>query len=163
MDAQYLRSILDYDPDTGKFTWRARLARKIRLGDEAGTPSSKNRRRLQIKIAGRNYYAHRLAWLHVHGSWPAEEVDHINGDEADNRISNLRIVSREVNMQNRRRATAGNSTGALGVSLSSVSRPFRARLQVGNKAIWLGRHETVEAAHAAYVRAKRQNHEGCTL
>lgn len=163
MDAINLRELLSYNPLTGDFVWRVRPARKIQIGDVAGSLTSKSRSRRAIRISGKNYYAHRLAWLHVHGEWPLGEVDHINGNEADNRISNLRVVSHQVNMQNRRRAVSGNRAGELGVSMCAAKKPYRARLQVGNRAVWLGRHESPEAAHSAYVTAKRKYHEGCTI
>ena len=88
--AERVRATFDYDPDTGIFTRlvEARSGRggghlSASIGDVAG-----HQRRdgyIAIKIDRIAYKAHRLAWLHVHGEWPPNEIDHINGDRGDNR------------------------------------------------------------------------------
>lgn len=162
VDVAELRRVLRYDQETGVFQWLVRPARKIQVGDIAGCVD-RGRGRRQIRIAGRNYYAHQLAWVFVHGVWPNGDVDHINGDPGDNRIANLRVVTHAINMQNRRHAALTNQTGLLGVSVCPSTGRFRARLAVGRKTHWLGRHDVAELAHAAYLAAKRRLHEGCTL
>lgn len=109
--------------------------------------------------------AHRLAWVHVHGSWPAGDIDHINGDKLDNRIANLRDVTRSVNKENMRSARGDNKVGLLGVHVrrQNTTRPYVASIRVSGKLIHLGAHNTPEAAHAAYLEAKRRLHSGCTI
>lgn len=153
-----LREVLGYSPATGLFVWRQRLARKLQVGDVAGSLSNGY---VVIRIDRRNYRAHRLAWLFVHGSWPAQEIDHINGDKADNRISNLRQADHRMNCENLRKASAHNATGILGAHTNG--KRFCSKIQVDGKSVWLGYHDTPKAAHAVYVRAKRLLHEGCTL
>jgi len=120
-----------------------------------------------IKVLGRLQLAHRLAWLYVHGVWPDHEIDHLNGIRSDNRLGNLRDVSRTTNSENQRRATVGNtSTKLLGATLDdSVYRrkPFKAQIKVNGRSRHLGMFATAEEAHQAYVDAKRQLHEGCTI
>jgi hypothetical protein len=91
---EYLRALFAYDPETGKF------ARKIpygsqAVGSEPGSLSPQGYR--QIGVMGRTVPAHRLAWRYVHGVWPSGDVDHINGTRDDNRIVNLRDVTRSQN------------------------------------------------------------------
>lgn len=102
MDATTLRTLLDYNPLTGQFTWRVRAAHRIHVGDIAGVICKSTGYRV-IGINGVRHSAHRLAWLHVHGEWPAQNIDHINGDRSDNRIENLRDVSQQTNTLNRKR------------------------------------------------------------
>ena len=97
LTAERLRKALDYDPDTGIFTRRyTQGGRKI--GDAAGSTSVHGYR--VIKIDGRQYRAHRLAWLYVHGRWPRDQIDHINRDKTDNRIANLREATNGQNNAN---------------------------------------------------------------
>lgn len=158
LDAARLRGLLNYDQQTGVFTWAvARSARKA--GDATGCMHSSGY--LLIGVDGRLHRAHRLAWLYVHGEWPNGDVDHINGVRHDNRLENLRVVSRKVNSQNRRTAKPGNKSGRLGVT--KFRKRFKAVISVDGKSQYLGLFDDAETAHAAYVVAKRQRHEGCTL
>ncbi|HYD58974.1 MAG TPA: HNH endonuclease signature motif containing protein [Noviherbaspirillum sp.] len=110
------------------------------------------------------FRAHRLAWLYVCGEWPKNEVDHINGVRSDNRIANLRDVSRRTNNENRREAQCNNrSSGLLGVTWSGRHKKWAASIRVNRKNKHLGLWETKEEAHEAYVCAKRRLHEGCML
>ena len=90
------------------------------------------------------------------------EIDHINGNKADNRISNLREASRVKNQQNQISAYKSNSTGLLGVSQHKPG-VWRARLCVSGKNKSLGLFSSPELAHEAYKEAKRVFHEGCTI
>lgn len=161
LTAARLRELLHYDPETGIFTWLVHRQRH-RAGNVAGSPHSAGY--VEIGVDGESYLAHRLAWLYVHGAWPAGDVDHRNGVRRDNRIVNLRDVSKVVNLQNRQGAASNNRARLLGVSRSAAKRPsWFARILVDGRQKHLGSFGTPEAAHAAYLAAKRQLHEGCTL
>ena len=159
LTAERLREVLSYDADTGLFVWQAQRGCK-RPGESAGTQTDGY---LQISVDGRLYKAHRLAWLYVHGAWPVDAIDHINGDRSDNRIANLRDVTLAINNQNRRCATAGKSSPLLGVSWYAQTRRWRAQIQVAGKNRGLGYFDDPQAAHEAYLAAKRQLHAGGTL
>lgn len=159
--AQRLRELLHYDPETGVFTWRVRLSNRVKVGGVAGTVNTWGR--AQIAIARNFYYAHRLAWLHIHGEWPAQEIDHIDGDPLNNRIANLRDVGRVTNQQNLRKAAQRNRAGMLGALWHGQNKAWRARIMVDGKSISLGCFKTPEEAHAAYIEAKRRLHKGCTI
>jgi hypothetical protein len=103
-----LKELLFYDPDTGIFTWRVNRGRgpggctlggKLK-GKVAGSLHPDNR--IFIHIDRRMYGAHRLAFLYVYGRWPEPEVDHIDRDMSNNRISNLREATRRQQNGNRR-------------------------------------------------------------
>jgi hypothetical protein len=97
------------------------------------------------------------------GWWPEGVMDHINGNRADNRWCNLRMVDYSINNQNKRRATSRNSLGILGVSPVAKNGKFLAQIKYGGKQRRLGEFATPELAQAAYLAAKRQHHEGNTL
>lgn len=153
-----IHEALAYDPATGAITRRTDARNGRKAGDSA-TSASKGGY-LTVSVQSRNLYAHRVAWLLTHGEWPAN-VDHINGDRADNRLANLRDVPQQINSQNRTKSTG--ASGLLGVYLDKRRGKVFASIMADGKGKFLGYHDTPEAAHAAYVRAKRELHEGCTL
>jgi hypothetical protein len=156
--AAQLREVLDYAPETGVFTNRAERFGSV-AGKVTGTPSRYGY--LHVKVFGRTYRAHRLVWLYVHGTSPQGQIDHINGDRSDNRIANLRDVSAGANSENKRQATARNRSGFLGVNFAAGK--WVAQICTGGKDCYLGRFDTPEKAHEAYLSAKRKLHEGCTI
>lgn len=110
-----LLQLLDYDPETGALTWRSRPDHPAFNTRWAGMPAftAVERGYKQGRIFGALHYAHRIIWRMVTGE-VADDIDHINGDRSDNRMENLRNVSRTENMRNRR-LTARNQTGVHGV------------------------------------------------
>lgn len=159
LNSTRLRELLYYDASTGVFTRRVTTSPKAQVGAVAGGLDGK--KHWVIRVDSRRYQAHRLAWLYVHGEWPTGDIDHINGDGADNRIGNLRDVTRTTNMQNQRRARVGNTTKLLGVT--KKRNKWQAYITTNGKPQYLGLFDTAEAAHAAYLQAKRQQHAGCTI
>lgn len=159
LTAERLRELLNYDPETGVFTWRVSRRATARPGSVAGTITPKGYRAIWI---GANYRAHRLAWLYVYGVWPTHEIDHIDGNRANNAIANLRDVTRSVNHENLRRARSDSAHGFLGVS-PFKGKWWKARITVNGKWQHLGTFKTPEEAHAAYLEAKRRLHVGCTI
>jgi hypothetical protein len=159
LTAERLRELLRYDPETGVFLWLTRKARCIRVGDIAG--SLHRTGYSHVCIDGRFYYAHRLAWLYVVGSWPSLHIDHIDGVRNNNRFSNLRDVDRCVNLQNQRKARNDNESGAIGVRVQGDR--FRATISNEGATIHLGLFPTIVDASDAYLKAKRKLHSGCTI
>lgn len=156
-----LRELLSYDPAVGILLWR-KDHRRARAGCRAGTVERTGE--IRIKIDGRFYKAHRLCWLYHYERWPRDLIDHINHDRGDNRISNLREANASLNMQNKVRAHRGNRSGFLGVTMVADDR-YRAQIGLPHlkRRLHLGYFRTGEAAHAAYVEAKRRWHAGCTI
>jgi len=148
--ADTLRELLDYDAATGIFRWRCGRRGTVRKGNVAGKVASRDGYVL-IKIKGIDYRAHRLVWLHVHGNWPNLHIDHINGDVADNRLSNLREATDSQNLANSRRHR-DNSSGFKGVTKLPHGK-WMARIRHHRKLFHLGTFDTPEMAHNAYVEA----------
>lgn len=156
LTAERLRKLLAYDAETGKFTRLARTAQCIRVGDTAGYVNPDGYR--EIRVDGKTYKAHRLAWLYVHGAWPAEQIDHINGVRHDNRLSNLRAATNAENRQNTAKRSDNNS-GFTGVSWHKRAEKWTARVRINRVQHHLGCFNTVEEAYEAYLQAKAELHE----
>lgn len=154
-----LEQLAFYEPETGLFRWKVSYGVKRVKGQPAGYLDDAGY--LRLKLDGVEYMAHRVAWFAVHGRWPVEELDHVNGVRNDNRLSNLREASRSLNMQNQKRAQRGQKTGLLGVY--SAGAGFSSFIQVNKIRTYLGYFATAEAAHEAYLKAKRELHPGNTL
>ncbi|HBZ17536.1 MAG TPA: Fis family transcriptional regulator [Pantoea sp.] len=155
MAACDLIRLLDYNQDTGVFTWNVAIGRRIKAGMKAGSISSNGY--LKIKLNGKAYRAHHLAWLACKKEWPQQELDHINGDKLDNRIINLRLATRSQNNSNVL-LRADNSSGYKGVSWQLPNRKWVARISINRKRITLGFFATKEEAAKAYRLASIQYH-----
>jgi hypothetical protein len=160
IDLDNLKKQLSYDEQTGIFKWKV-SKRGLRIGDIAG--SKRQHGYIAIRINHKLIYAHRLAWFYMYEVWPTGEIDHIDGNRLNNSKANLRDVNPIVNKQNIRSARSDNVCGMLGVFLDKRSNKYVSKLQTNGKQKWLGLFETPEKAHQAYLEAKRQIHEGCTI
>jgi HNH endonuclease len=147
LDRDTLRDLLQYDPELGTFAWRS-----SRSGQKARVGCIKDGY-LVIRLLGRVYRAHRLAWLYAHGHWPAHQIDHIDGDRLNNQLDNLRDVTRAENSQNRDTAGVyrrGNTWRAL-IGAGGVAH---------KQTVHLGSFRSKEEARAAYLHAKSMMHPG---
>ena len=159
--AASLRERLQYDPETGALTWRVRPNGRVPANTQAGCVADTGYR--VVRIDGRQWKAHRLAWVLAHGSEPAGDIDHIDGDRLNNRLSNLREANDSENGQNRRRANRNSASGLLGVVAPTGRAVFHASIRVSGKKIHLGSYLTAQDAHSAYLKAKRWMHPAGTL
>ena len=156
--AETLRGLLDYDPETGEFRWRVSRGNRIKVGAAAGTVSSNSY--AVIKINGMPFKAHRLAWLHFHGVWPEHQIDHIDENKSNNRISNLRDVPQSMNQHNAIKPRKDGTSGYRGVSWDKGKTRWRAQIEVNGQKQYIGLFDTPKAAHAAYLAAKLRLHPG---
>lgn len=157
LTADYVKTLLNYDPVTGVFFWTDKAYGKAK-NKKAGYADAKKYFRVQIN--GKKYFLHRIAWLIIYGSWPVGEIDHIDGNKQNNKIKNLRDVSKNMNQHNRKKAASSNMIGILGVSKTKKGRPYRARIKICGIEKNIGKFDTAEDAHKAYLKAKRKFHEG---
>lgn len=174
IDAVRLREILNYCPETGVLTWKLRPAHMF--SSRGSTPREAVAHSWNLKNAGKRafialngngyfqgvafgkkYCAHRVIWAIQFGEWPHDEVDHINGDRGDNRLSNLRAATHAENTRNRDYSTK-NRWGSQGVCYRKDKAKWTATIILNGKRSWLGYHDTVEQAHQAYCEAAMRLH-----
>jgi len=153
-----LRELLAYEPETGVFRWLQKTSRAT-VGDVAG--AVRGRGYLAVCIRGTQHYSHRLAFYWMTGQWPEGVVDHKDGNRKNNAWSNLRDVSKSINGQNQRRATSISTTGLLGAH--RCRGKFKAEIVVNRIPIHIGVFDSASLAHEAYLKVKRELHEGCTI
>lgn len=166
IDATRLANLLEYDPGTGNLFWRVRpleMFRTLRAcrswngryaGKEALTCICDEGYLTGI-LLGTPVKAHRVIIALVEGFFPDGEVDHINGDRADNRLKNLRVVTHQENARNKFRHR-GNTTGATGVYWRRDNQSWVAKIGVDYKQIHLGCFKTFDEAIAARATAMRR-------
>lgn len=145
-----LRSLLHYDSETGIFTYLQDGLHK-KKGETAGYVGRNGYR--AVKLDAQIYYAHRLAFLYMTGSFPENHVDHINHVRTDNRWCNLRPVTQAENNRNASKRK-DNTSGYTGVSLSKGTMKWTASCSINGKRKQLGTFENKEDAAAAVAAAK---------
>ena len=146
------RECLRYEPIEGKLYWKISRG-SARVGKEAGCIRQQSIWKYRgVKIDGEIYLAHRLIWFLTFGTWPKEEIDHWNGNGLDNRLSNLREVTRQENQHNRR-MSARNTSGVTGVYRDKRRQKWCAQIKIAGKHIHLGYFNNLQDAAAAREKA----------
>ena len=149
-----VRRILSYDPCTGVFRWNASLNWRIKIGSLAGGINPVTGY-LMIMIHGKKYPGHRLAFLYMNGSFPPEDVDHVNGIREDNRWSNLREATRSENMMNTG-IRSNNASGINGVSWSKYHGKWQVSIHSAGAQLHVGYFNNLEDAAKARKDMDRQ-------
>lgn len=144
-----LKRLFNYNPLTGEFTRLVTTGPRGMVGEVAGTISSKGYRAIQIH--GKIYKSHILAWFYVNGVKPRKQIDHINRDRLDNRISNLREVNNRQNCSNRK----VSRSGYVGVTFSKYTKKWRARIKFGYREHFLGYFHDAQEASKVYEKYAR--------
>ena len=155
LTAEILRDSLRYDPDTGEFRWKMIDKHSwVKVGDIAGFSCPTNGYHL-IKIGGRSYRAHRLAWLYMTGEWPNDRIDHRNTNKADNRWSNLREATHGQNMIH---SAPYKKRLPLPKGVFKNGNKFGSQIRFEGKKVFLGNHATPELAHQRYIEEAEKLH-----
>jgi hypothetical protein len=161
LTAQRLRELLHYEPETGIFT---RIKYRCARGKAGSVAGYKNAQGYVLFMVDRHMYmAHRLAWLYMTGDHPTGLIDHKDGNKSNNRFSNLRPADRTLNAQNKQKARADSKSGLAGAYYDARWGKWFSNITYGGKRRGLGMFATAQEAHEAYIAAKRQFHEGCTI
>lgn len=158
---QRLLEVLSYEKETGIFKWQKIYRKPQYTGVPAGCKKANGY--VYINVDNVGYLAHRLAYFYETGCVPEMTIDHIDGNKANNAFRNLRDVSHLVNSQNKKKANSDNKSGLLGVAYISSLGMYKAQIRTNGRVKALGHFETPEAAHSAYISAKRELHQGCTI
>ena len=144
-----IREAWSYDPVTGKIIWLISIPPAEAL-EEAGSLHSAGYK--QLCLDQTMYLAHRVAWFLYYGEWPKENLDHIDGDRLNNKITNLRIANKQQNAWNR--LPRKNVTSLYkGVSWDKVRNKWAVYIKVDGKVVNLGRYLLEEDAAEAYNKA----------
>lgn len=153
MNQALLKELFDYQD--GGLYWKVSRTNTIKVGQRAGYSRKDNYR--VINISRKIHLEHRLIWLYHHGYMPADKIDHIDGNPANNDISNLRECSQAENSQNRKKPIT-NTSGYLGVCFNKKSNKWQANIRHSNKLHHLGLFHTPDQAYQAYLNAKSKFH-----
>lgn len=145
---------LNYDAESGKFTWKRNPCRKYKNRVNAGVVGVNGY--VHIGFLNKSYYAHRLAWLIFYGKHPISEIDHINGNRSDNRIANLRAATSSQNCHNQRKKKS--STGLKGVYKSSIGSRFHGKVCKNKIVHYAGTFDSLEEADLAVRSLRNQLH-----
>jgi len=168
---EVLRQLLRYEPETGKLFWKERGPEWFSDGRRAAKDNAAtwNARYSGVEaltavsgegynqgaLLGGRYFAHRVIMAMVYGETP-EQVDHINGNRQDNRLANLRGVTRQQNQQNKQRLK-NNKSGCTGVAWHQVSGKWRSEIKVNNQSLHLGSFYNFDDAVAARKKAEKEH------
>lgn len=150
-----IREFLSYNEETGQIVWTKDKGKKIKAGSVAG--SNNGIGYLAIKFNGKNFKAHRIAWLLKTGQWPVGVIDHINRDRSDNRWENLRSTTVRGNSFNRG-LSKNNKSGTNGVYYAESAKKWRAMIRIDGKRVHLGYFKEKSEAELAYNLAKTEYH-----
>ena len=136
-----------YNKKTGILKWKIGIRKGKNVGclDERGY--------IQTVINNKKTYIHRLIWLYVYGEFPKKEIDHINRIKDDNRICNLRDVSRQINNYNHG-LNKNNKSGYKGVRWNKKCNKWASFIGINNKLIHLSCFKLIKDAIKARKRAE---------
>ncbi len=147
-----LHRIFEYNPNDGLFRWKVKKARRVQIGNAAGTLHPNGY--VYIKIADIRYFAHVLAWIYIYGERP-DMLDHIDRCRSNNRIENLRVCTGSQNKYNSSRY-CNNTSGKRGVSWHKQYQKWQAYINIDGRRKYLGRFPSIEEATIAYETAARE-------
>lgn len=153
MNQAELKALLHYNPESGEFTYLVDRWR-VKAGDKARSVRDTGKKRYyRLKYRQKQYQLHRLAFLYMNGEMPKGEVDHINGNSLDNRWENLRIVSRQENSRNVKKANR-NTSGVVGVTWNKAVERWQSQIGVDGKCVFLGYFSDLSEACSARACAE---------
>lgn len=168
-----IKDLISYDPETGILMWLPRSERhyadRVRKRSAQNLANNFNARfagkkvgsvncdgYITTRVLGVSLLGHRIAFALMNNAWPEHEIDHINGNGADNRLVNLRDVDHSENGKNQRRP-GSKTSGVVGVDYHKKDRRWRARITSKGRVMLIGAFDTLEEAIAARKAAEREH------
>lgn len=146
--------ILDYNGLN--LIWRESPANRCAAGSIAGSLTKVGY--IDVEYKGRRYLAHRIIWEMHNGEIPEKiQIDHIDGNKSNNKLSNLRLATPQQNQRNRG-AYANNTSGFKGVCWDKGNSKWRASYRLNHKTIYIGTYDTAEEASETYIRVTKEIH-----
>lgn len=145
-----LKELLNYNQESGEFTWRDSVNSRAKSGSIAGTTTANGYR--TIGIGGKKYASHRLAWVYMYGGTPINQIDHINHNRCDNRICNLRDVTASQNSKNRENMT--NKSGIMNVYWNDKRGSYSVRMTSNGVLHIFGAYKDIELAELVASEAR---------
>lgn len=153
--SEYVNEYMQYDALTGVISWGKRPPHsRTKIGNEAGAVQNGYR---FVTVKHKRLYSSHIAWFLSYGYWPEFEIDHRNNNSLDNRLDNLREATRAQNARNVRSRSA-TGKGLKGAYWFKEDRRWFAQIRFRGKQIYLGRFDTEEEAHDAYVTEAKRLH-----
>jgi HNH endonuclease len=146
------RQLWDYNPETGKIYWKEpKCNGAIKAGQEAGSITTSGYR--EVRVGRKPVAIHRVIWFLHYGELPECQLDHINRDRSDNRVSNLRVAYNNASDNNQNRAIGRNNTsGYKGVLWSAKLKKWIVRLKLNGRSMYFGAYADIEDA----IKARKQ-------
>jgi hypothetical protein len=143
---EYVREVLDYDPATGVLTWKVSSSNRVKVGSRAGVVATNGRR--YVSLCGEKLMAHRVAWAHFHGVWPAGDVKQKSGNYDDCSINNLVEQTRQETATNRA-VNSNSKSGHAGVTWSQRVGKWQVHITKDYKQVGLGYFDKLDEAVSA--------------
>jgi hypothetical protein len=149
-----IRRMFSYEPDTGLLKWRISSG-PVKNGTIAGYRKTNNdgKSYIKVKVGKKRHFAHRIIWVILHGRLPTGQIDHIDGDGCNNRLENIRDVTPQANLKNKRRYK-NNKTGVTGVFFVKKTGKWDSLIRVNGVLKNLGSFSSIEDAARARKAAE---------
>jgi len=152
---QELKELVNYDKDTGIFTWKKRTSNRVKVGDAIG--NLHNCGYVEMSVGGKRYLAHRIAWLYMYGYIP-QLIDHIDGNKQNNKICNLREATYQSNVYNSK-IRSDNKSGVRCVSWNKKRNSWEVRLKIDGKLKHYGDYKDLSDAKKVADKIRSESHK----
>lgn len=164
---EYINEAVEYNSATGGLFWKIRPLAHFKNPHGMNTFNSKHAGKsctakhasgyFSLRLDGRTYLVHRVIWKIITGDDPVSGIDHKDTCKSNNKWANLRLANKSENGCNVS-IKSRNKTGYKGVSFDTKRNKFFASIAINGKTKALGRFDSAELAHQAYIAASTKIH-----
>lgn len=142
---ELIAKVLKYDALSGTLIWISNLHSKCVVPNSRAGSLVKSTGYRNISLFGRTYLEHQLIWFICNGVWPKGQIDHINQIRDDNRIVNLRDVSKADNARNRSR-NPNSKLGEHGIWFNMRTNKYVAEITLNGKKVYQKSFDDIDVA-----------------